>query len=420
MLVLYLASRLVGSEFGMVIRGRRDNERRLAAIGFPPFRYKYAAFVIAAAIAGLAGALMANHARFVSPAILSWQVSGQLLSMVILGSAGTLIGPVFGAAVYLVFQQVLSDYTDHWMIFFGPLLIARVLFVKEGVWGLLVQALKAQERPAAPVPAPDQGAARMSDVVLQTEAISKSFGALKACDEVSLDVKRGEVHALIGPNGAGKTTLIGQITGEIAPDRGRINFEGTRHHRARPRPSARVWALRARSRSPASSRASPPRATSRSRCRRPERHSFRFWRPRRPARAAARSGAPASARTGPRRTQPTPSPPAWRMASTVSSRSPWRSRPSPACCFSTSRWPGSAMRNRRRWWRCSRASRAATASFSSSTTWMSCSPLADRISVLVQGRVIASGTAEEIRNDPLVRVAYLGEDDEFGDEHAQG
>jgi branched-chain amino acid transport system permease protein len=157
--VLYLATRLVRSEFGLVIRGRRDNERRLAAIGVPPFPYKYAAFVIAAAIAGLAGALMANHARFVSPAILSWQVSGQLLSMVILGSAGTLIGPVFGAAVYLVFQQVLSDYTDHWMIFFGPLLIARVLFVKEGVWGLLVQALKAQELPARPVAAPDQGAA---------------------------------------------------------------------------------------------------------------------------------------------------------------------------------------------------------------------------------------------------------------------
>ncbi len=101
LLVLLLTQRLVKSEFGTVIRGRRDNERRLAAIGFPPFLYKYAVFLIAAGIAGLAGALMANHARFVSPAIMSWQVSGELLSMVILGSAGTsLIGPMFGAAVY--------------------------------------------------------------------------------------------------------------------------------------------------------------------------------------------------------------------------------------------------------------------------------------------------------------------------------
>jgi branched-chain amino acid transport system permease protein len=157
-LVLVLTSRLVRSEFGMVIRGRRDNERRLAAIGIPPFRYKLALFVIAGAVAGLAGALMANHARFVSPALLSFQVSGQFLAMVILGSAGTLIGPVFGAAIYLVFQQVLSDYTDHWMIFFGPLLVARVLFVKEGVWGMILQALRAHEGAQAPLPA-EEGAA---------------------------------------------------------------------------------------------------------------------------------------------------------------------------------------------------------------------------------------------------------------------
>jgi branched-chain amino acid transport system permease protein len=157
--VIYACSRLVKSEFGIVILGRRENERRLAAIGFPPFVYKYVAFLIGAGIAGLAGALMTNHALFVSPALLSWQVSGQLLAMVILGSAGTLIGPVFGAAIYLVFQQVLSDYTDHWMIFFGPFLVARVLFVKEGVWGLIVQALRAQERPKAPVPASEKGAA---------------------------------------------------------------------------------------------------------------------------------------------------------------------------------------------------------------------------------------------------------------------
>jgi len=159
-IVMVVSARLVKSEFGMVIRGRRDNERRLAAIGIPPFRYKYAAFLIAAAVAGLSGALMANHARFVSPAIVSWQVSGQLLAMVILGSAGTLMGPIFGAAIYLVFQQVLSDYTDHWMIFFGPLIVARVLFVKEGLWGMLVRALGAQEirAPRRPV-ATDRGAA---------------------------------------------------------------------------------------------------------------------------------------------------------------------------------------------------------------------------------------------------------------------
>lgn len=145
--VAFLSLRLVNSQFGMVIRGGRDNERRLAALGFPPYRYKLVAFTIAGGIAGLAGALMANHGSFVSPALMSWQMSGELLAMVILGSAGTLVGPVFGAAIFLLFAQVLSDYTDHWMLFFGPLLVARVLFVREGIWGVLVRTLGAGEAP---------------------------------------------------------------------------------------------------------------------------------------------------------------------------------------------------------------------------------------------------------------------------------
>lgn len=149
--VIFLAGRVVQSQFGMVIRGGRDNERRLAAIGFPPYRYRLAAFTMAGGIAGLAGALIANHASFVSPALMSWQMSGQLLAMVILGSAGTLVGPIFGAAIYLLFAQVLSDYTDHWMLFFGPLLVARVLFVRDGIWGAIVRATGAGETTAPPI-----------------------------------------------------------------------------------------------------------------------------------------------------------------------------------------------------------------------------------------------------------------------------
>ena len=147
-LVVWLSQRIVRSEFGMVIRGIRDNERRAAAVGFPPYPYKLVVFVIAGGIAGLAGALMANHAKFVSPAGLSWQLSGELLAMVILGSANSLIGPILGAAFFLAFRDVLSDYTEHWMLFFGPLLVARVLLMKEGIWGLLVRATGAEEKRA--------------------------------------------------------------------------------------------------------------------------------------------------------------------------------------------------------------------------------------------------------------------------------
>jgi branched-chain amino acid transport system permease protein len=156
-LVAVLAHRIVKSQFGMVIRGIRDNERRVAAIGFPPYPYKLVIFVIAGGIAGLAGALMANHAKFVSPATMSWQLSGELLAMVILGSANSLVGPILGAAFFLAFRDVLSDFTEHWMLFFGPLLVARVLLVKDGIWGMLLRAAGVTEAPGEPkVDYPDQ------------------------------------------------------------------------------------------------------------------------------------------------------------------------------------------------------------------------------------------------------------------------
>src|SRR5947209_5210564 len=149
-LVAVLAHRIVKSQFGMVIRGIRDNERRVAAIGFPPYPYKLVIFVIAGGIAGLAGALMANHVKFVNPSVLSWQLSGELLAMVILGSASSLIGPILGAAFFLAFRDVLSDYTEHWMLFFGPLLVARVLLLQDGIWGMLVHAAGSREAPREP------------------------------------------------------------------------------------------------------------------------------------------------------------------------------------------------------------------------------------------------------------------------------
>lgn len=107
-------------------------------------------FVIAGGIAGLAGALMANHAKFVNPSVLSWQLSGELLAMVILGSASSLIGPILGAAFFLAFRDVLSDYTEHWMLFFGPLLVARVLLMRDGLWGMLMNATGASAIPREP------------------------------------------------------------------------------------------------------------------------------------------------------------------------------------------------------------------------------------------------------------------------------
>jgi branched-chain amino acid transport system permease protein len=133
--MVYLGRRLVNSHFGMVIRAIRQNERRMRSIGFPTFRYKLVCFIISGAVAGLAGALMANQSQYVSPALLHWTRSGDMLIMVILGGIGSLIGPVMGAAGLLLAEEILSGYTEHWMIFLGPLLIFMVLFAKKGIYG---------------------------------------------------------------------------------------------------------------------------------------------------------------------------------------------------------------------------------------------------------------------------------------------
>lgn len=134
-LVTFLAARLVGSRFGRVIRGIRENERRMRSLGFATFRYKLVCFVIAGAVAGLAGALAANLSKYVSPSLMHWTRSGDILVMVILGGMGTLVGPLAGAAAFLLAEEILSGYTEHWMIVLGPLLILVVLFAKGGIFG---------------------------------------------------------------------------------------------------------------------------------------------------------------------------------------------------------------------------------------------------------------------------------------------
>ena len=135
---LFLAGRMVESRFGMVIRGSRDNEKRMLSLGFPTYRYKLLCFIIAGATAGLAGALIANQIEYVSPGLMHWTRSGVILVMVLLGGSGTLYGPVLGAAAFLLLEEGLSIYTEHWMVYFGPALILVVLFARHGLYGILV------------------------------------------------------------------------------------------------------------------------------------------------------------------------------------------------------------------------------------------------------------------------------------------
>jgi len=134
---LYLIHRIVNSRFGMVVQGARSNERRMQALGFPTYRYKLTCFVIAGTMCGVAGALLANNTDFVSPAIMYWTRSGDLMVMVILGGMGSPFGPVFGAIVLLLLEELLSQFTEYWPIIVGPMLVLVVLFARGGIDGLL-------------------------------------------------------------------------------------------------------------------------------------------------------------------------------------------------------------------------------------------------------------------------------------------
>ncbi len=145
LVMLYIVYRLVHSRFGMVLRGGKGNEARMAAVGFNVYWYRLVAYVIAGALCGFAGALLGNFTGFISPEMMDWTRSGELIFMVILGGASSIFGPVLGAAAFLVLEEVLQIFMNataegagiYWHLPFGILLILSVLFLRRGLIGVL-------------------------------------------------------------------------------------------------------------------------------------------------------------------------------------------------------------------------------------------------------------------------------------------
>jgi branched-chain amino acid transport system permease protein len=135
-LAVYIVHRIVNSRFGMALRASKSNEARTRAIGISPYPYRLAAFVIAGAMCGLAGALYANHTNYLTPSFMTWQQSGELMFMVILGGMASSAGPVLGSFALLLLEEVLKGWTEHWQVVLGPLLVLSVIFFKRGLAGL--------------------------------------------------------------------------------------------------------------------------------------------------------------------------------------------------------------------------------------------------------------------------------------------
>lgn len=157
-LSIWWLARLRVAPFGIVIRGAKQNARRVSAAGIPVVRYQLLAYVLSGMLCGVAGLLLANLNAFASPSTLAWSVSGELIVIVVIGGLGTVFGPLMGALVFLGLEEVLKGWTDHWMVIFGPLIVLVALLGKRGIVGMLERFDARDAGRSEPEPALSQSA----------------------------------------------------------------------------------------------------------------------------------------------------------------------------------------------------------------------------------------------------------------------
>jgi ABC-type branched-subunit amino acid transport system ATPase component/ABC-type branched-subunit amino acid transport system permease subunit len=240
-LVFLLHHTIMASRFGRAMRAVSQSETAAKALGINPISLRVLAFVIAAVTAGLAGALYAYLNRYVNPDTFSFGDSIRFLLMVILGGAGTTLGPLVGAGVLTWIPNVLQQF-GKWQLFaYGALLAIVIFILPRGIVGTLGDladrwlgrgAAGARRAESWPQPSPairdllGKPAPTMPAPIVATEALTIRFGGLTAVNDVSFAVLPATIHAVIGPNGAGKTTLLNALSGFYKPTEGVIRLQG--------------------------------------------------------------------------------------------------------------------------------------------------------------------------------------------------
>ena len=250
---LVIALRIVRSPVGAIFRALRDNPLRASALGHNIHGYKLTAFVVAAAYAGFAGGLLAIMQGFMPPDAFMFDTSGQLVMQTAIGGAGTLFGPLIGAAVWLYLSDFLQNALHlgaTWKLVLGVVFVLLVCFLRRGIVGAIVDLYRLAvarrkttqpvERAVSPIASPatvqvvakpmlaDRRRAEhaSSEPILQAMCLTKRYGGLAANSDIDFVVNHGEMRGIIGPNGAGKSTFFKMLTCETTPTSGRIVFEG--------------------------------------------------------------------------------------------------------------------------------------------------------------------------------------------------
>jgi branched-chain amino acid transport system permease protein len=247
---IVIALRIVRSPVGAVLSAIRDNPLRAQAVGHNIHGYKLTAFVIAAAYAGFAGGLLGVMQAFMPPDAFMFETSGQLVMQTAIGGTGTLFGPLLGAAIWLFLQDFLQSAVHlgaAWKLVLGLVFVILVVFLRKGIIGgikdlydLATGAKKKREATEADALADFKEPAGGNDIIaphkrdsdrasgpiLQATGLTKRYGGLMANSDIDFTVNHGELRGVIGPNGAGKSTFFKMLTCEIPPTSGTILFEG--------------------------------------------------------------------------------------------------------------------------------------------------------------------------------------------------
>ncbi len=215
--------RLSRSRWGAAMRAVKDSEIAAESIGLNPVAVKTVAFTISAVCAGIAGAFFAGLAGFVTPSTFSFSQSILFVLVVMIGGAGSVAGPLIGAAIVVLLPEALAGLAEYRLLFFGALLLVVLWLAPEGVVGTVMRFITRRRAPRVAEPAEVDFAPPIPGGV-DARDLAIAFGGVKAVSGVSLEAKPGAVTSIIGPNGAGKTTVLNMLGGFYRPDRGAIRI----------------------------------------------------------------------------------------------------------------------------------------------------------------------------------------------------
>jgi branched-chain amino acid transport system permease protein len=226
----YLVWRLPNTRLGRAMRAVRDNELAPSSNGIDIFRTKLIAFALAALLGGLGGGLFAGGFSYISPDQFAFSDSIVMLTMALLGGVASPIGSAIGTGLLILIPEwlrFLKSVPGLYLAIYGVFVILIVVFMPDGIWGYINKLFRPADRALSnPEPLTLRPVDSGTPMALEVRRLCKSFGGLKAVDEVDLQVRRGGVHALIGPNGSGKTTTLNVMTGLYRATAGEIFVDG--------------------------------------------------------------------------------------------------------------------------------------------------------------------------------------------------